>query len=123
MAANFLAMCPALPDASGQNLTFAVHHDFDGSDVIIINVDSADGFSFGSQHRLHAFFNVQENSCWLMNRAQLTSNPGQIAERKVVLRIRSGAGCSGPMRATALLEPELLLALIHILKPCCLVHD
>ena len=46
---EFLSNVPGLADASGQNFTFAVHHDFDGSDVIIINVDSADGFSFGSQ--------------------------------------------------------------------------
>ena len=93
--------------------TFAVHHDFDGSDVIIINVDSADGFSFGSQHRLHAFFNVQENSCWLMNRAQLTSIQARSLREKWCCGSDQVPAALVPCVPPALLEPELLLALIR----------
>ena len=114
---------PGLADASGQNFTFAVHHDFDGSDVIITDVDSTDGFSFGSQHRLHAFFNVKENSRWLINARSLPQS-GQIAGEKWC----SGSGevplALVPCVPPAFLEPELVHCIDSpILKPYCLVHD
>ena len=65
---------PGLTDTCGQNLTFATHHDFDSTDVVIVDIDSADGFRFGFEHRLHAFFNVQEMFRWLSQRgAQLNA--------------------------------------------------
>ena len=53
-------------------------------------------------NRLHAFFNRPREFLLADESRAAYLNPGQIAERKVVLRIRSGAGCSGPMRATRL---------------------